>query len=82
MTPRELNTYAYAKRDALNAQQRRTARTIYDLSLLIRAAVWAREVPDFNEVFPETGTHAEAGGDDQLYAAVRALNALMGGREE
>lgn len=82
MTPRELTAYALARRDALESERRRTAQTIYDQALLIRAAVWAKEVPSFEEVFPESRGAATEMDDDRLYAAVRAFNARMGGGEE
>lgn len=82
MTPRELTAYALARRDALESERRRAAQTIYDQALLIRAAVWAKEVPSFEAVFPESRGAAAETDDDRLYAAVCAFNARMGGGEE
>lgn len=85
MTPQELNLYAYAKRDELMAERTIRSHAIYDLAGLIRTAVWNKEFPEFSEVYPEEAKREKNGedaSDDKIYAAVRALNALMGGREE
>lgn len=82
MTPAELNLYAEAFARRQKAEERRAQAYIYALAALIRPMVWAKHPPGFEKVFPERAEPAKEMSDDQLYAKIRALNALFGGTEE
>lgn len=82
MTPAQLNVYAKAHTQRLQQTQRIAQVNIYNLASLIRSMVWGKSPPDFEAVFPDTGKKEPVEmDDDQLYAAVKRLNALFGGEE-
>lgn len=79
MTPAELNTWAGSWGADEERRQERERRSLYNLGAIIRAMVWGKRMPSFEEVF---GAGTEEMTDQQMYANVRALNALLGGTEE
>ena len=84
MTPVELNIYARAYGERLKQEQRLQTANIYSLAALIRTMVWGKHPPSFERAFPgvknDTKQHEEM-TDDQMYAMVKGLNALYGGKE-
>jgi len=83
MTPVELNIYARAYADQRKQEQRLQVANIYSLAALIRSMVWSKHPPSFDRVFPEAKADKkqEIMTDDQMYAMVKGLNALYGGKE-
>lgn len=79
MTPAELNACADGYMDQLRFERKRDQVNIYDLSAAVRAMIWGKQQPSFEELFPQP---VEEMSDEAMYAAVRALNALLGGEEE
>lgn len=84
MTPAELNLYARAYTQREKDRQKLTQANIYSLAALIREWVWAKNPRPIDAVFPDISGAAtdEDMSDEQLYAQVRALNAIFGGKEE
>ena len=82
MTPVELNIYARAYAEQRKQAQRVQVGNIYSLASLIRSMVWSKHPPSFERAFPgiDDFQHKEM-TDDQMYAKVKALNALFGGEE-
>lgn len=81
MTPADLNVYVRAYTGRRREEQRITQVNLYSLAALIRPMVWAKAPPSFEAVFPENGREEKEQTDDQMYAMVRGLNALFGGKE-
>lgn len=81
MTPAQLNVYARAYVKRRQEEQQITQANIYSLAALIRPMVWSKNPPDYATVFPDKKSEPKEMDDDQLYAAVRRLNALFGGKE-
>lgn len=81
MTPGELRIYANAYTEQLRFDKYLTQVRTYNLAALIRTMVWAKHPPRYEAVFPETTEEREPMTDDQMYAQVKALNALWGGEE-
>lgn len=83
MTPVELNIYARAYGERCKREQRLQTANIYSLAALIRSMVWSKRPPSYDKAFPNSPVperHEEM-TDDQMYAMVRGLNALYGGKE-
>ena len=53
----------------------------YNLAVMVRAAVGAKRMPDYNRFFPEGAGQGEkkSMSDEQMYQQVLALNAALGG---
>lgn len=82
MTPAELQIYARAYEARRDAQQRATQINLYNLAALIRPMVWAKHPPSYEKAFPDGESEKkDEMTDEQMYATVRALNALFGGEE-
>lgn len=84
MTPQELSLAVEARnRREQDAQRARLAED-YALAGMIRLAVWAKRMPSFERLFPERkgGETKHSMTDEEMYAAVVALNRAMGGLEE
>lgn len=79
MTPAELNLYANARMERRKAEQRLAQANLYSLAALVRSMIWAKHPPSFDRVFPEE--RRENMSDEQMYAMVKGLNALFGGKE-
>ena len=82
MTPAQLNVYVRAYMGRRKEEQRITQVNLYSLASLIRPMIWAKSPPSFDAVFPAERKPEQPQTDDQMYATVRALNALFGGDEE
>lgn len=81
MTPRELSIWAKAYLERQDAERLAEKNRIYNLAALIRTMVWAKRPPSFEQVFPETAAPPKAMDDEEMFARVRSLNALFGGKE-
>lgn len=83
MTPAELNLYARAYAQHEQERQKLTQANLYSLAALIRTMVWAKTPPSIDSVFPSLAgkPENEEMSDEQMYAQVRALNAIFGGKE-
>lgn len=82
MTPAQLNLCAKAYTQRKQEKQRINQVNIYNLASLIRTMVWSKYPPDFDKAFPDKSKKEPVEmDDDQLYAAVKRLNALFGGEE-
>lgn len=83
MTPVELNIYARAYADQRKQEQRLQVANIYSLAALIRSMVWSKHPPSFDRAFPDAKANKKQENmtDDQMYAMVKGLNALFGGKE-
>ena len=81
MTPVELNIYARAQAERQRDEQKLAQANLYSLAALIRPMVWAKHPPKYEQVYPEKRPKQDNMTDDQMYATVRALNALFGGEE-
>lgn len=81
MTPRELAIWAKAFLDGQEGERLAEKHRIYNLAALIRTMVWAKRPPSFEQVFPETAAPPKAMDDEEMFARVRSLNALFGGKE-
>ena len=79
MTPRELRIWADAYLTRERAREREAKVMIYDLAGLTRTMIWSNHPPQFDAVFPEK---KEPMDDETMYATVKALNRLFGGKEE
>ena len=82
MTPAELQIYVRAYEARRDARQRATQINLYTQAALIRSMVWAKHPPSYEKAFPDgEGEKKNEMTDEQMYATVRALNALFGGEE-
>lgn len=81
MTPVELNIYARADVKRRREEQKLSQANLYSLAALIRSMIWSKHPPSYEKVFPDEKAKAKEMTDDQMYATVRALNALFGGEE-
>lgn len=83
MTPAELNLYARAYANREQERQKLRQANLYSLAALIRPMVWAKTPPSIDSVFPGLSgkPENEEMSDEQMYAQVRALNAIFGGKE-
>ena len=81
MTPVELNIYARAQAERRREEQKLAQANLYSLAALIRPMIWAKHPPKYEQVYPENRPKQDNMTDDQMYATVRALNALFGGEE-
>ena len=81
MTPVELNIYAGADVKRRREEQKLSQANLYSLAALIRPMIWSKHPPSYEKVFPDEKTKEKEMTDDQMYATVRALNALFGGEE-
>lgn len=80
MTPVELNIYARTVRDNKLDEQRTTQANNYMLATMIRGMIWGKQAPSYDECFPDE--KKQEMDDEQMYAVVRGLNAMFGGKEE
>lgn len=80
MTPQELNLYARAYGERKRVEEKATRASHYLLSTLIRTMVWAKRAPSYESVFPDDVERKDM-TDEEIFAQVRALNALFGGEE-
>lgn len=76
MTPAAFNAWATGYVKTLKEDEERQKAGIYNLASLIRTAVWGKRFPDYEQVFPSSKKEMS---DEAMYAAVCALNAMMGG---
>lgn len=81
MTPAELRIYADAYIEQLHTDKEVAQVRTFNLAALIRAMVWAKHPPRYEQVFPEDPQTRKPMTDEEMYAQVRALNALLGGKE-
>ena len=81
MTPARLNLLADAYTARERERQRLTDANIYNLASLVRAMIWGKHPPTFAEAFPADQPPKRAMTDQQMYAQVKALNAMFGGEE-
>lgn len=79
LTPSEFGACVSAWMEKRRDDQQIAQRNIYNLSLLIRAMVWNKRAPDYEDAYG--GEMTEIMTDEQMYAQVKALNALLGGEE-
>lgn len=79
MTPVELNIYARANENRIRDEQRALQGNNYMLAAMIRGMIWGKNAPSYDECFPEE--RKQEMDDDQMYAIVRGLNAVFGGKE-
>lgn len=87
MTPGELSVWFRQKRRDEVERQRLTEYNIYSLASLIRAAVWAKKMPSFEDFAGKSEDKQKPAEhkqmtDEQMYEQVRLLNKLFGGTEE
>lgn len=80
MTPRELAIWARSFLDQQEAERLAEKHRIFNLAALIRTMVWAKHQPSFESVFPEAAPPKQM-DDEEMFARVRALNAMFGGKE-
>ena len=80
MTPAELNIYARAYATQQQARQEASQINLYSLSALIRTMIWSKHPPSYEKAYPKKNVSSQQ-SDEELYAQVRALNALFGGKE-
>ena len=76
----ELSLYAEAYREKLEDEARMARAQIYTLAALVRTMMNSKFPPRFEAVFPEDVRKKEM-TDEAMYAQVRALNRLFGGKE-
>lgn len=83
MTPVELNLYARAYAEQRKQEQKVQIANIYSLAALIRSMVWAKHPPSFERAFPGVLAEKQQNEmtDNQMFAVVKGLNALFGGKE-
>lgn len=80
MTPAELNIHARAYATRQQARQEASQINLYSLSALIRTMIWSKHPPSYEKAYPKKNVSGQQ-SDEELYAQVRALNALFGGKE-
>ncbi len=80
MTPRELDAMLEARAEQAEVEDRQTRLKIYNLAAAVRTMIWAKNPPSYERMFPEDRKNDMT--DEEMYAQVRALNALFGGSEE
>lgn len=80
MTPAELNLCAKAYGARQERRQKQAQANLYALAALIRGMVWARNPPSYEDAFPERSAEKDM-TEEQMYAMVQGLNALLGGEE-
>ena len=68
-----------AWQEKAEADARRDRGRIYALSAAVRTMIWSKSAPGYETMFPEDRKTEMS--DDEMYAQVRALNALFGGKE-
>lgn len=81
MTPAQLNTYARAHVQRRKEEAKTTQANIYSLAALIRTMVWSKNPPSFEDAFSGSEPEPKEMSDDEMYAQVRRLNAIFGGKE-
>lgn len=68
-----------ASREKAEDDARQDRGKIYDLAAAVRAMIWKKNVPSYDELFP--GDRKKEMTDEEMFAQVRALNAMFGGTE-
>lgn len=82
MTPAELSLVCDAHIARKKAEQEAANSNIYNLAGLIRMAVWGKKMPKYDSIFEPEKEKKEkkAMSDDEIFAAVCALNLAFGGK--
>lgn len=78
MTPVELNMIARAQTARLRETQELAQANNYTLAGMIRAMIWGKHAPGYEDFFPATQAAREQ-TPEQMFSTVRMLNRLMGG---
>lgn len=78
MTPVELNIYARANERRLRDNQEAIQGNNYMLAAMIRGMIWGKNAPKYEECFPENQQEMD---DEQMFAIVKGLNSMLGGKE-
>lgn len=81
MTPRELGWMLEARGEQAEEDARMDRARIYGLASAVRTMIWSKHPPSYERMYPEDRRKKEM-TDEEMYAQVRALNALFGGKEE
>ena len=79
MTPAELKLAADAFCERTDARRRETEANLYNLACLIREAVWAKKMPDFERLFPKAEKKTREQSDDEMFKQAERLCRLFGG---
>ena len=84
MTPCQLLHASIAYADRVKAEQKIAQANNYVLASLIRTVVWGKHMPKYDRIFNEenNGGRKKPMSDEELYKAVCAINAAMGGTVE
>jgi len=77
----ELSLCAEAYKERMKDETRMARAKIYTLAALIRTMIHSKYAPRYEAVFPEDIRKKEM-TDEAMYAQVRALNRLFGGKED
>lgn len=80
MTPAQVTACARGYARGREERQKQRNLDLYNLAVLISRVTLSKNPISFAEAFPDQVTRKEM-SDDQMYEAVRALNALFGGEE-
>lgn len=70
-----------ARRDQAEEDTRLDRARIYGLASAVRTMIWSKHPPSYERMFPGDARKKKM-SDEEMYAQVRALNALFGGKEE
>ena len=79
MTPRSFRCFAEGRGDAIKDRHESTKANIYSLACLIRSAVWAKHMPQYDRIFR---TEKKRMTDEEMFQNVLALNRMLGGAVE
>ena len=80
MTPRIFRAWATGRGDAIEDANERTNSASYTLACLVRAAIFAKRMPEPERFFGRRDE--EPMTDEKMYENVRALNRMLGGSED
>ena len=69
-----------AREEQAEADVREGRARIYGLAAAVRAMIWSKHPPSYERMFPKDRERKKM-TDDEMYAQVRALNAMFGGKE-
>lgn len=78
MTPVELNIYARANEKHLRDDQEAIQGNNYMLAAMIRGMIWGKNAPKYDDFYQDK---PQAMDDEQMFAIVKGLNSMLGGKE-
>lgn len=79
MTPAEFNAFAKGHVQEQQEKEELTKANLYALAVMVRAAVHEKRMPAYDKFFGGHEARKKIMTDEEMFAAVFALNKAMGG---